>query len=154
MCKREVQRCQSQPVSSDCMFGLVPVFFCSMLILAVSRQESSNCHERDGETPHLPVRAQTHIFLVRTSQCTIHIDPHFSNVVTSALAQGQQESVSHTSQTHCHVLVEYAFRPLPSCRLISYLFSVTPVSVIDIIGEDQIKFLFLCSLEWNVWPIW
>ena len=43
------------------------------------------------------------------------------------------------------------FCPFPSCRFIAYLFSVTTFSVIDFVGEDHIKPLHLCSLEWNVW---
>ena len=53
--------------------------------------------------------------------------------------------------SRCHVLVECPFRLLPSCRFIAFLFCVTTLSVIDLIGKEQIKPLCFCSLEWNVW---
>ena len=51
-------------------------------------------------------------------------------------------SVAHFSKTVSslrHVLVRCSFRSFTSCRFISYLFSVTTFSVIDFVGEDQIK---------------
>ena len=53
--------------------------------------------------------------------------------------------------SRCHVLVECSLRPLPSCRFIAYLFSVTTLSVIDLVGKEQNNPLCFCSLEWNVW---
>ena len=64
------------------------------------------------------------------------------------------DRVAHFSKTLSslrHVLVMCAFHSLPSCRFISYLFSVTNFSVIDDFGEDQIKLLRFCSLESIVW---
>ena len=53
MRKREVQRCQSPPLSYDCMFSLVPfILLHKLLILAVPRADSSNCHERHGVCRH------------------------------------------------------------------------------------------------------
>ena len=57
---------------------------------------------------------------------------------------------SKTIHISLSCLSECPFRPLPSCRFIAYLFSVTTLSVIDLVGEEQIKPLCLCSLEWNV----
>ena len=39
-------------------------------------------HPRGPKTPHLPRRTQTHTFLARTSQCTIHTALYSSNVGT------------------------------------------------------------------------
>ena len=48
-----------------------------------------------------------------------HIDPHFSNVATSALAQDTRDEcrafLSPLSSL-CHILVECTFHPFPSCR--------------------------------------
>ena len=44
-----------------------------------------------------------------------------------------------------------ACHSFPSYCFISYLLSVTTISANNLIGEDQIKPLPLCSLEWNVW---
>ena len=63
-------------------------------------------------------------------------------------------SVAHFSKTLSslrHVFVTCAFHSFPSCRFISYLFSVTTFNVIDNFGEDKIKPPRLRSLEWNVW---
>ena len=103
---------------------------------------------------YLYARRRT-FFLVRTSQCTIH-----SLIRTLPMLSHrhwlkiQGISVAHFSKPLSslrHVLVTCAFCSFPSCRSISYLFSVTTFSVDHIIGEDQIKPLFLCSLEWNCW---
>ena len=82
--KREVQHCQSQPVSSDSMFGLVPVFLqmisCVQLLqqnffvvvvffLAVSRPDSGNCHERDAECGH-------HTYLYERTRTFFSCAPH------------------------------------------------------------------------------
>ena len=48
--KREVQRCQSQLVSSDSMISLVPVVFFTVVFLSISRPDSGKCHERDGRS--------------------------------------------------------------------------------------------------------
>ena len=103
---------------------------------------------------YLYARRRT-FFLVRTSQCTMH-----SLIRTLPMLSHrhwlkiQGISVSHFSKPLSslrHVLVRCAFCSLPSCRSISYLFSVTTSSVDHIIGEDQIKPVLLCSPEWNGW---
>ena len=68
-------------------------------------------------------------------------------------------SVAHFSKQLSslrHVLVRCAFHSFPSCRFISYLFSVTTFSVDNITGEEQIKPLapLLTGVEClAAWPI-
>ena len=121
------------------------------------------------QTPHLRARAQAHIFLVRTSQCTLH-----SLIRTLPMLSHRHWlkvegiSVAHFSK-HCHLYVMsllgvlfFSFvsflslhrLPVLCHDLIVYLFSITTFSVIDLVGEDQINLLSLCSLEWNVWLLW
>ena len=63
----------------------------------------------------------------------------------------QKTSVSRISpkpfSSRCHVFVECPYRPLPSCLFIAYWFYLTTLSVIDLVGKEQIKLLCLCSLE-------
>ena len=94
MRKREIPRCQCQPVSSDCMFSFVPfVLLQKLLNLAASRPDSSNCHERDGGVDTTPTctRADAHFSRANITMHNSLIDPHSSNVVTSALAQGTRD---------------------------------------------------------------
>ena len=96
-------------------------------------------------TPHLLVRAQTHIFLCAHPQGTIHsLIRSLPVLLHGHWLKVQGISVAHLSKpvpSLRHVLVRCAFHSLPFCRFISYLFSVTTFSVDNII----------CSLEWNVW---
>ena len=108
------------------------------------------------KTQHLPVRVQTHNF--SRAHITVHnslIVSRSSNVVTSALAQDTRDQcrafLKKTMSPLRHVLVWCAFRSFPSCRFISYFVCVTTFSVANIVREDQIKALPLCSLEGNVW---
>ena len=78
------QLCPTQPVSSDSMFRLAAlVFFLQLFFSAISRPDSSNCHERDGRCRHhtcLCARIRT-FFLVRAS-----------HVMTARVAQGPRGS--------------------------------------------------------------
>ena len=108
MRKREVQRCQCHPVSSDCMFSFVPfVLLQKLLNLAASRPDSSNCHERDGgvDTTSSCTRADAHFSRAHITMHNSLIDPHSSNVVTSALAQGTRDECREFLKKHCHLFV-------------------------------------------------
>ena len=142
--KQEVQRCQSQLVSTDSMFSLEPVFFFTEVVQTVATAMNAT---GGADTTPTRSRADAHF---SGAHITVHnslIDPH-------ALAQGSRDQcrafLKKTLSSLRHVLVRFAFHSFPSCRFISYFFSVTTFSVDNIIG-DQIKPLLLCSLEWNVW---
>ena len=67
-------------------------------------------------------------------------------------------SVAHFSKTILISLSCPCWMSLSSvsllCRFIAHLFSVTTLSVIDLVGKEQNKPVCLCSLEWNVWLLW
>ena len=77
---------------SDC--SLVPIFSTEVTDSGSFASRHSNCHGRDGVYRHhtyLYARAQTHF---SRAHITVHnslIDPHSSNVVTSAMAQGTRD---------------------------------------------------------------
>ena len=115
-------------------------------MLAGQRPEDDHSAVHVDTTPTC-TRANAHV-------SRAHIAVHNSLVTSMPWLKVQGFSVTHFSKTlSClrHVFVRCAFHSFPSCRFISCLFSVTTFSVIDIIGEDQINPLLLCSLEWNIW---
>ena len=70
------------------------------------------------------------------------MDPHFSNVGKPHWPNVKGIWVAHFSiaiSSRCHVLVECPFRPLPSCRFVAFLFSVTTLSVTDLGGKEWSK---------------
>ena len=105
MRKREVQRCQCQPVSSDCMFRLVPfVFLQKLQILAVSRPDSSNCHERNGRCGH-------HTFLYARRRTFFSFAHHSHN----SLGMDQRDSyLARVWRWHVQCWVLLVFTPLSS----------------------------------------
>ena len=98
-------------------FLVVVVFF-----LAVSRPDSGNCHERDGRVDTTPICtcAYAH-FLVRTS-----------HVIAARVAQDWPVcAFLETWSSLHHVLVRCARHSFPSYGFISYLSSVTTLSLVD-----------------------
>ena len=94
---REVQHCQSQPVSADSMFCLATAVFFYSCFLAVSTSDSSNCHERDGWCRH-------HTCLYARTRTSFSCAPH----TWCLLAQGpasQDWSVLRASQEHRHLFI-------------------------------------------------
>ena len=112
--EREVQRCPSQLVSSDAMFSLAADFFDFFFDLAVSRPDSSNCHERDGRCrPHTCLYARMRTFLV-----------HSTCVTDVSLALGSRLASVARFSKECHLSIMSFFSPI--CSLSRPLSFVNP----------------------------
>ena len=88
--EREVQLCPSQPVSSDSMFSLAAVVFFLQLFCWLFRvQTVATAMSATGGEDTTPTftRADAHFSHAHITVHNSPIDPHFSNVVTSALAE-------------------------------------------------------------------
>ena len=108
-----------------------------------------------SETPHLPVRAQTHNFLVRTSQCAIHSLIGTLPMLSHRHWLKYKGSVSRISQEHRH-LFALSLIGVSSIRFPPVASSLTcslsrPSASLTSLERTRFKPWSLCSLEWNVW---
>ena len=86
--------------------------------------------------------AHSRTFFSCAQHTLIRTFPRWAHRIGSMYKELVSRISLHSFPFRCHVFVERSSRPLPSCRFVAYLFSVTTFSVFDLV---------LRSLEWNVW---
>ena len=99
--------------------------------------------------------AQTHIFLIHTSQCTIHTAVHFSNVGTPHWLKVKRSLCHVFVYTHfhlvCHVIVECSVCPFSPSLVLALMPDFQNLSDLNLVWWQWTKPLCHRSLEWNVW---